>query len=164
MKIQVHARVRDEIRISSLTLRKGLIAEMRSHLRMTAGYVGERPLAGNSGTGPNIRNGRIVFSNGSRGEALLGCRRLGMPVFSARSNGHVVGVFQHWVMDCSSSLEADRIGSIIGRGDQTWIFLPGWISRWKRRTSVFWTVKVRLFTRLRRLRPLRRFQMSWGRR
>lgn len=45
-------------------------------------------------------------------------------------------VFQHRVMGGSSSLEADRIDWIIGRGDRRWSILPGWTSRWRRRTCV----------------------------
>lgn len=47
------------------------------------------------------------------------------------------GLFQHWVMRCGSSQEADTIGSVIGRGDRKWTTLLGWMSRWKRRISAF---------------------------
>ena len=45
------------------------------------------------------------------------------------------GVFQHWVMDGSSSAETDRIGSAFGRGEPSWSILRAWTSRWRRRTS-----------------------------
>jgi hypothetical protein len=59
----------------------------RLHLLSSPGYV-----AGVSPTGSmfphaliNARKGRIVFSNGSSGEALPGVNTFGMPVFSPRS-------------------------------------------------------------------------------
>src|SRR5277367_2851290 len=44
--------------------------------------------------------------------------------------------FQHRVIDGGSSLDADRIGSVIRRGDRTWNILPAWMSRWQRRRCV----------------------------
>src|ERR1051326_6867947 len=37
-----------------------------------------------------------------------------------------------------SSAEADRIGSVIGRGDRQWSILPDWTSRWRKRRFASW--------------------------
>ena len=73
----------------SLALSPCLAFQVERPLLAPIVRVGLRPQSGAHRlfVGPSTkgRSGSIVFSNGSRGEALLWFRRLGMPVFSARS-------------------------------------------------------------------------------
>src|ERR1051326_7745129 len=64
-------------------------------------------------------------------------------------------LFQHRVMVGGSSAEADRIGSVIGRGDRKWSISPAWMSRWRKRRFASWDETALSSTR-RRCRLRRR--------
>ena len=64
---------------------KGLRLCQIAHWQIHENHLAHDAFRGIVGANPNVSSRPIVFSNGSRGEALLWVRRLGMPVFSARS-------------------------------------------------------------------------------
>jgi hypothetical protein len=83
----------------------------------------------------------------------------GAPVTSTKRR-----LFQHRVMDGSSSAQAERIGRNLEEETPVWIISLASTSRWTRHTPAFSVGKVRSFMRARRSRRRKRSLTSWRKR